>query len=70
MNSKDSFLQVILSDEESMHAIWFLTYMLLSWQMKFFVDGMFFIWAYINTCEWFDYLNVKHPNFPIVGLFS
>ena len=70
MRAKDSFLHLMLSDEESMHLIWFLTYILLGWQLKIFVDFMFLAWSILNTMEWIDYLICKHPGLPIVGLFS
>jgi len=70
MNPKDSFLQMMVADEESMHAMWFLTYLLLNWQLQFFVDVIFFLWAYVNTCEWFDYMNVKNPRLPLLGLLA
>ena len=69
-NKKDSFPALMLADEEAMHAIWLMTYLLLGWQLKIPVDIMFMIWAYINTCEWFDYIHYHHENIPIVGLFS
>lgn len=68
--SKDSFLHIILADEESMHLMWFLTYILLNYQMAFIVDSMFLLWAFLNTCEWFDFISMKHPGVPIVPLFS
>ena len=70
MKSKDSFLQLLLADEEAMHAIWFLTYLLLGWQLKIFVDFMFLAWSLLNTTELLDYLMLKHPGMPIIGLFG
>ena len=69
-HTKDSFLTLILSDEESMHFFWFLAYMLLNWQVKYFVDLMFLMWAYVNTCEWFDYIILTHPGVPILPLLT
>ena len=66
----DSFLHMLLADEECMHGIWFLTYLLLGAQMKVFVDLMFLVWAFLNTMEWFDFLIMKYPSFPIIGLFA
>ena len=70
MRAKDSFMHMILADEEAMHLIWFLTYILLGWQLKIFVDLMFLSWALLNTVEWLDYLITKHPGIPIIGLFA
>ena len=70
MKPSDSFIHILLSDEEAMHAIWFLTYILLGWQLKFFVDCMFLAWAFLNTCELLDYLILNYPGAPIIGLFS
>ena len=67
---KESFLSLMLADEESMHIFWFLSYILLSWQMTLFVDLMFLAWALLNTCEWFDYLIMHYPSIPILPLFS
>jgi len=67
---KDSFLSLMLSCEESMHLFWLLTYMLLNWQLRIFVDFMFLIWALLNTCEWFDYLLMRRPGLPLIPLFS
>ena len=60
----------MLSDEESMHIFWFLSYILLSWEMTIIVDIMFITWAVLNTCEWFDYLVMRYPSVPILPLFS
>ena len=68
--AKDSFVHIVLSDEEIMHFIWFLTYLLLGWQIKIVVDGMFLCWAFLNTIEWLDYLHNKYPSIPIIGLFQ
>jgi hypothetical protein len=38
--------------------------------MTILVDIMFLIWAFLNTCEWFDYIAMKMPGVPIVPLFS
>ena len=70
MKSQDSFIHLMLSDEEAMHLIWFLTYILLGWQLKIFVDIMFLAWSIINTMEWIDFLIEKYPNLPIIGLFA
>jgi len=63
-------MSLMLADEESMHMIWFLTYILLSWQYKVLVDLMFLLWAVLNTCEWFDFIMQRHPDVPIVPLFA
>ena len=52
----ESFLPILLADEEAMHVIWLLTYILLGWQLKVFVDLMFLTWSLLNTCELLDYL--------------
>ena len=31
---------------------------------------MFLSWCYLNTCEWFDFLLLKFPGLPVIGLFS
>ena len=67
--SKDSFIHTLLSDEEAMHAIWFLTYILLGQQLQFFVDIMFLLWSVLNTSELLDYL-IMNTDLPIVGLFA
>ena len=67
---ESSFLSLMLADEESMHLFWFLTYILLSWQLKLPVDFMFLVWAFLNTCEWFDFLVMRYPGVPILPLFS
>ena len=70
MKPSDSFIHILLSDEEAMHMVWFLTYILLGWQLKFFVDCIFLTWAFLNTCELLDYLIMNYPGAPIIGLFS
>ena len=67
---EDSMVALMMADEEAMHFFWFLTYVLMSWQIRFPVDMMLLIWAYLNTCEWFDYLLHAHPNLPILPLLA
>ncbi len=38
--------------------------------MALLVDSMFLIWAFLNTCEWFDFIIMKMPGVPIVPLFK
>ena len=70
LKPNETFIHILLSDEEAMHAIWFLTYILIGWQIKIFVDFMFLAWAFLNTCELLDYLIVNYPGAPIIGLFA
>ena len=70
MGAKDSVVSFVMSDEEAMHFMWFLTYVLMSWQMSIFVNFMFLIWAVLNTVEWFDYIIHKHPGVPVLPLLS
>jgi len=49
---------------------WILTYALIGWQLRILVDIVFFIWAVLNTCEWLDYLMMRHPGIPILSLFE
>lgn len=67
---KESLVSLILSDEESMLLCWILTYALIGWQLRILVDIVFFIWAVLNTCEWLDYLMMRHPGIPILSLFE
>ena len=67
---KDSFLHILLSDEENMHCIWFACYILLNWEFRALVDIMFFIWAYLNSSEYFGFLHLRYPRLPVVGLLS
>ena len=66
----ESFLQLMLADEEAMHFYWFLCYSLLGWQFKMFVDLMMLAWAFLNTCEWFEYLLQHYPSIPILPLLA
>ena len=70
LKPSESILHILLADEEAMHIIWLLTYILLGWQLKVFVDFNFLIWSLLNTCELFDYLITKHPGAPIIGSLS
>ena len=70
LGDKESVVSMVMADEEAMHIMWFLTYMLMSWQMVLFVNFMFLIWAVLNTVEWFDYIIRHHPDVPVLPLLS